>query len=161
MRTAVDTSVLIDLLAGEEAASVAAGQVLSSALASGPLVICPVVYAELAAAFSQQEELLRFLQDFGVQLESFSAQALLQAAAAWKSYTRRRGQKVQCPRCGHSFEIQCPACQSRVAWRQHIISDFLVGGHAAAQAGLLITRDAGYYRRYFKELRLLVPAALV
>jgi len=51
MRTAVDTNVLLDLLAGDEAAIGAARSALVGALARGSLVICPVVYAELAASF--------------------------------------------------------------------------------------------------------------
>jgi predicted nucleic acid-binding protein len=44
-----------------------------------------------------------------------------------------------------------------LSWRQHILSDFLVGGHAAAQADRLLTRDLHYYRRHFPTVEILSP----
>lgn len=154
MRTAVDTNVLLDVLAGDEAASDASGRALREASRGGPLVICPVVYSELAAAFDQQEDLDAFLSDMSVRPEPFTDAALWLSARAWRLYSRRRGRHVQCPHCGHQFESRCPNCGAVVSWRQHIISDFLIGGHAAQQADVLLTRDRGYYQTYFPVLRL-------
>jgi predicted nucleic acid-binding protein len=38
--------------------------------------------------------------------------------------------------------------------RQHIISDFIIGAHALTQAELLLSRDRGFYKKYFKDLRI-------
>lgn len=157
VKAAVDTNILFDLLAGDAAAAAAAAQLLTAAIGSGPTVICPVVYAELAAGFERQQELEDFLRDLGLQFEAFSTQALYRAAEAWRAYARRRSPGVQCPRCGQRSAVQCSSCQHPIVWRQHIIADFLVGGHAVVQADLLITRDPGYYRTYFPDLRLEVP----
>ncbi|MGH8020919.1 MAG: hypothetical protein ACREIA_22075 [Opitutaceae bacterium] len=39
--------------------------------------------------------------------------------------------------------------------REHLVPDFLVGAHAALQAGALAAADRGYLRRYFDGLKLL------
>jgi predicted nucleic acid-binding protein len=154
VKTAVDTNVLFDLLAGSTPSATSAGQALAAAMAAGALVICPTVYAELAAGFDDRSQLARFLSDLGVERTDFSDEALWRAAAAWRAYTTRRGQALQCSRCGRHLSVSCPDCQSPVLWRQHIISDFLIGGHASADADRLLTRDSGYYRTYFPALLL-------
>ena len=35
--------------------------------------------------------------------------------------------------------------------------DFLIGAHALLQCNGLITRDAGFFRDYFKGLKVIVP----
>ena len=159
MRREVDTNILLDLLGGDPAARLTARGTLSASLGGGTLVVCPVVYAELDATFGQSQETERFLSDLGIELEDFTREALRFTSAAWRAYTRRRGPRIQCARCGHHANFLCPACQSPIAWRQHLISDFLIGGHATAQADALITRDVGYYRTYFPRLPLVVPGS--
>lgn len=122
--------------------------------------MCPVVYAELAAGFANPKEIIKFLHDLQISIETFSNEALLEAAVAWRRYTASRGKQVQCPQCGSKAIIHCPTCRASLAWRQHIITDFLVGGHASQQADRLLTRDTGYYRTYFPALRLVSPAQI-
>jgi hypothetical protein len=117
------------------------------------------VYAELAPHFTQHEELTRFLTDLGIELSDFSADALWYSGEAWRAYHRRRGPQVECPRCGYRATISCSSCQAPLAWRQHVIADFLIGGHALAQTDALLTRDPGYYRTYFPRLQLVVPGS--
>jgi len=57
---------------------------LVATVESGSLIISPVVYAELGPAFEAQEGLDRFLTDFGVQMEAFTASALWAAGSAWR-----------------------------------------------------------------------------
>ena len=39
------------------------------------------------------------------------------------------------------------------------VPDFLIGAHALLQCKGLITRDAGFFRDYFKGLKVIVPKA--
>ena len=43
--------------------------------------------------------------------------------------------------------------------RGRVIADFLIGAHASARADRLLTRDRGYYRRYFDGLEIIDPSA--
>jgi predicted nucleic acid-binding protein len=51
-----------------------------------------------------------------------------------------------------SYLARRPATSGR-----RVIADFLIGAHARCLADRILARDRGYYRDYFKGLRLLVP----
>jgi predicted nucleic acid-binding protein len=157
MKTAVDTNVLLDWLTDDPRFAEASRQALGEALGRGPVVICPVVHAELAAWFEEVQQLEAFLQELAIHTDPFDSRAIHVAGRAWKAYTRNRGDQVQCRHCGHGFTPECPLCHGAVTWRQHTIPDFLIGAHALVQADALLTRDRGYYRTHFPTLRLIVP----
>ena len=158
MTTGSDTNILLDILFDSAEYADGSTRALHDALSLGPVVICPIVYAELAAQFPTHEELIAFLQDLSIRLVGFEADSLFAAARAWRRYTARRGTATQCPECGRSFVATCPACSRPISWRQHVIPDFLIGAHALVQTDALLSRDRGYYRTYFPDLRLIVPA---
>jgi predicted nucleic acid-binding protein len=47
---------------------------------------------------------------------------------------------------------QCPKKSKED--RDRIVADFLIGAHAQVQADTFLTRDRGFYRRYFRRLKL-------
>jgi predicted nucleic acid-binding protein len=42
---------------------------------------------------------------------------------------------------------------------ERVVADFLIGSHALLQCEGLITRDAAFFRDYFKGLKIVVPKA--
>lgn len=162
MTTAIDTNILLDILIANRFAldSVAA---LQSIQATGRTVVCPVVFAELASYFVRHRDtpsgatVESFLADVGVDLDGFGTSTLIQAGEAWAAYSRDRARGLTCGSCGTQWSPDCPACHAATTLRQHLVADFLIGAHASCQADALLTRDLGYYRTYFKDLRLVEP----
>lgn len=154
MITAIDTNVLLDILTADPDHLAKSRALLESACQEGEVVFGEVVFAELAAFFESPGRLVAFMADAGITYRPSDWRALFEAGQAWRLYARQRGNVVRCVHCGDLVHARCDACGSRVTWRQHIIADFLVGAHAIALTDGLLTRDRGYYRRYFPSLRL-------
>ncbi len=134
MRTAIDTSVLLDVLTGDPTNASRSEAAVRSAMASGALVISDCVVAEIAPAFKDQAELIDFLQDWQLSFVPSAREAALLAGAMFKRYLERRG-----------------------STRRRVVADFLIGAHAMVHADRLLARDRGYYRDYFDGLVLLEP----
>lgn len=153
MISALDANVLLDILLPDPSHGERSKRLLDRARRKSALIISEIVYAELSAHFPSKDDLDRFLREVSITLTPSSPEALYEAAQAWRRYLRRR-QELQCPQCGFTQAVRCRRCGRRIRSRQHILSDFLIGGHALALAQTLLTRDRGYYRTYFPRLRL-------
>jgi predicted nucleic acid-binding protein len=135
---AVDTSVLIDLL-GEDARADAAEACLRMALGSGPVAVCDVVVSEVTAGLGHGSQVMDALEEMGLEFSAIEQRSAVRAGEMQRKYKERlraAGLSTTSPRT---------------------IPDFLVGAHALLQCTALVTRDAGFFRDYFKGLKIIVP----
>ena len=135
MITAVDTSVLIDVFGADPRFGPPSANALRLCLNEGAVVACGVVWGETRAAFSRDEDFLRALRTLGVGFSTQTEQAATLAGIAWRKYRAGGGK------------------------RNRVIADFLIGAHAASQCDRLLTRDRGYYKKYFGSLVVVDPSA--
>jgi hypothetical protein len=131
---ATDSSVLIDLIGGGTASD-AAAETIRQALHAGPVVLCEVALAELCTSLKGGSQVLEHLEEVGIVYSAMEPKAALRAGEMQRRYRQRGGNRTR------------------------TVADFLIGAHAMMQCNALITRDAGFYRDYFKGLKLLVPQA--
>jgi predicted nucleic acid-binding protein len=154
MITAIDTNVLLDLLIPDQAHSVRSKQWLEKSLEKGQLILCEAVFAELSSQFPSEKELEDFFSETGIRLIPTGREALYMAGQRWREYARKREREMQCPHCGDKMAIRCVKCGQPLTFPDRIFNDFIIGAHAILHADLLLTRDRGFYRTYFRELRI-------
>ncbi|MBM3932843.1 MAG: type II toxin-antitoxin system VapC family toxin [SAR202 cluster bacterium] len=154
MITALDTNIILDIVVPDTADVRTSKALLERAGREGALVICEVVYAEVAARFQDGSALDFFMQETRIRLSASTPEALAEAGVAWTKFASNRRRKVQCGSCGREQDIVCIDCSQTISFRQRVLADFLIGGHALLQADRLLTRDQRYFRTYFATLKL-------
>ena len=138
---ALDTSVMIDLI-GDDARAEAAEEAVRVALSHGPVVACEVVISEVVAGLGHGSLLIDILEEASIGFVPLELRSAVRAGEMQRRYKERL----------RSGKLQQAVPRS--------VPDFLIGAHALLQCSALITRDAGFFRDYFKGLKVIVPKAM-
>jgi predicted nucleic acid-binding protein len=136
---AIDSSVLIDLL-GDDPRADAAEATLRQAMSAGPVVACEVVVSEVVAGLGHSDVVVEALEEVGITLSPLELRSAVRAGEMQRRYRERLR-------------------AARGAGPSRAVPDFLIGAHALLQCQGLITRDAAFFREYFKGLKVIVPKA--
>ncbi|MBI2924898.1 MAG: type II toxin-antitoxin system VapC family toxin [Verrucomicrobia bacterium] len=132
MVTAVDTSVLLDVLLNDPQHSGPSIAALRQAANEGSLVICETALAEIVPTLAPAD-VPQFLSDWNLTFTPSSQRSALLAGEMFRTYLKRGGK------------------------RGRVVPDFLIAAHAQHHAQRLLARDRGYYRDYFTQLQLWDP----
>ncbi len=136
MRTAVDTSVLLDVFGADPRFGAASREALRAAYDEGSVLASEVVWAELRAYFGDAAAFEKAVLALGLEFVPIGPQAAALAGELWRKH---------------------PASRRRAAKPKRVVADLLIGAHALRHADALLTRDRGFYRAYFKKLRIVEP----
>ena len=129
MITSVDTNILLDVFESGAPHHSQSQEWLIDAYDRGAILVCDVVYAELVPAFGSRPALDVALREINATVSPIDTAIAYEAGLRWARYRQVGGP------------------------RERIIADFLIGAHAVARADTLLTRDRGFYSRYFSDLR--------
>lgn len=127
MITAVDSSVVLAIYKSEPAGRLWLNKLIELRKRSR-LVVCEIVVAETRPALPSDDIHLRQLENLGLQFLPASFATSCLAGRIHQAYRAAGGK------------------------RDRLIADFLIGAHAQIQADQLATDDAGFMRKYFKNL---------
>ena len=133
MVSALDTSVLVDVLWGDPKFAPGSRRALEEAARAGALIVSPVVVAELRQAYRSDDEVIELLSDFGVHVVPLESEDGLYAGAVHRRYRQAGGT------------------------RSRVVADFLIAAHARHRADRLIARDRGFFRDFFTDLTVWYP----
>ena len=131
--TLVDSCVLIDVLADDARWAEWSLNQLDLLGQRAPLVINPLILAEISPRFERASDLETALASLPLVREALPWDAAFLAGQAFKVYRSTRGAKTS------------------------PMPDFYIGAHALVNRLQLLTRDAARYRTYFPRLTIVAP----
>lgn len=130
----VDTNVLLDVATRDVVWLAWSAAQLRPLVNSGTAAINPVIYAELAARYTDEAELdSKLLRPKSIARLQLPYAAAFPAARAFKAYRLAGGVKT------------AP------------LPDFFIGAHAEAEGHAILTRDPRRYQTYFPKVQLITP----
>ena len=132
--TLVDSCVLIDVLANDPTWADWSLDQLERCAALGPLLINPLILAEISPRFERASDLEVALAGLPLVKAALPWDAAFLAGQAFKVYRQSQGLKTS------------------------PMPDFYIGAHALVAQLQLLTRDAARYHSYFPTLALVAPA---
>ncbi len=131
--TLVDSNVILDVLTGDAEWLDWSASALARRADAGPLVVNPLIYAEVAARFDRIEDLEAALPEDYFLRQPLPWEAAFLAGRSFVRYRHKGGQRRSPP------------------------PDFYIGAHALVGGLTLLTRDPRRYRTYFPALRIIAP----
>lgn len=131
----IDSNVLLDVATEDPRWYQWSAATLANAARTAPVLINPLIYAEVSANYDTIEELDDALPEQLLRRTPLPYPAGFVAARAFLTY-RSGGGKRRSP-----------------------LPDFYIGAHAAVDRLTLVTRDARRYRTYFPTLAVLAPTS--
>jgi predicted nucleic acid-binding protein len=131
--TLVDSCVLIDVLADDPQWADWSIQKLEALGGQAPLVINPLILAEISPRFARASDLEAALDILPLQKQALPWDAAFLAGQAFKVYRQAKGMQ------------------------RSPMPDFYIGAHALLSGMRLLTRDAKRYRTYFPKLHVVCP----
>lgn len=134
MITAVDTNILIDVFGADKLFGEKSAKALRKCIQEGGVCACEVVWTETATVFPNRTAFHHAIETLEIEYLSMESDTAIIAANAWRQYRQSGGK------------------------RERVVADFLIGAHALTQCDRLLTRDRGFYRRYFSALTIVDPS---
>lgn len=132
--TLVDSGVLIDVLADDPVWAEWSLDQLERLGQQGPLVINPLILAEISPRYERADDLEAALTGLPLLREHLPWDAAFLAGQAFRVYRLGEGVKTS------------------------PMPDFYIGAHALVRGMRLLTRDVKRYRNYFPRLAIVGPA---
>ncbi|MBC8006617.1 MAG: type II toxin-antitoxin system VapC family toxin [Prolixibacteraceae bacterium] len=133
MITAADSSVLLDILGAHPQYGSASANALKHAISEGRVVACPIVWSEVSTVFPNENALVSSMEAIPITFSELDGASAFVAGRLWKKYRDNRGPRTR------------------------MLADFLIGAHALERCDRLLTRDLGFFRTYFKDLKIIIP----
>jgi predicted nucleic acid-binding protein len=133
MARMLDSNVLLDIVTADATWLRWSTKQFREAAEEGPILVNPIIYAELAPAFGSQAAVDRWFRPTLFRRLPLPYDAAYRASEAFSEYRRRGGTKT------------AP------------LPDFYIGAQAEVEGITLVTRDAARYRTYFPTVALIAP----